>query len=40
MDKKKIKQRQTNMDNNIAEIKQLLLSRTETLTYPQNLPKL
>lgn len=28
------------MDNNIAEIKQLLFSRTETLIYPQDLSML
>jgi hypothetical protein len=37
---KKIEQRQTNLENNIEEIKQLLLSRTETLTHPKDLPKL
>ncbi|KMQ86088.1 hypothetical protein RF55_15037 [Lasius niger] len=37
---KKIEQRQTNMKNDIEEIKQLLLSRTETLTHPKDLPKL
>lgn len=36
----KIEQRQTNMKNDIEEIKQLLLSRTETLTHPKDLPKL
>ncbi|XP_071653288.1 uncharacterized protein [Temnothorax longispinosus] len=37
---KKIERRQENLENNIEEIKQLLLSRTETLTHPKDLPKL
>ncbi|XP_071579045.1 uncharacterized protein [Temnothorax nylanderi] len=37
---RKIERRQTNLENNIEEIKQLLLSRTETLTHPKDLPKL
>lgn len=28
------------MENNIEEIKQLILSRAETLTHPKDLPKL
>lgn len=37
---KRIEQRQFKMENNVEEIKQLLLNRTEALKYPRNLPKL
>ncbi|XP_067204870.1 uncharacterized protein [Linepithema humile] len=36
----KIEQKQANIENNIEEIKQLVLSKTETLTHPKDLPKL
>ncbi|XP_011858424.1 PREDICTED: uncharacterized protein LOC105555981 [Vollenhovia emeryi] len=36
----KIERRQINLESNIEEIKQLLLSRTGTLTHPKDLPKL
>lgn len=36
----KIEQRQANMASNVEEIKQLILSKTETLTHPKDLPKL
>lgn len=32
--------RQINLENNMEEIKQLLLSRTETLKHPANFPQL
>lgn len=36
----KIEQRQENIANNIEEIKQLVVSKTEPLTHPRDLPKL
>lgn len=36
----KIEKRQINIKNDIDEIKQLLLSRAETLTHSKDLPKL
>ncbi|EFN82088.1 hypothetical protein EAI_00987 [Harpegnathos saltator] len=36
----KIEKRQANMASNVEEIKQLILSKAETLTHPKDLPKL